>query len=144
MFEHGIGVLPINEKALLATQSGQSIHMYGAGVLQNQVTVISPDFGSIWQESIIRTPRGVYGVDTYAKKIWRVTYNNSFETISDMKVQRFLNDNIKLSESDKKPIIGIKNVKTHFNNFKGDVMFTFYNEAVDANWNLCYNERMDK
>lgn len=144
VFEHGIGVLPINEKALLATQSGQSIHMYGAGVLQNQVTVISPDFGSIWQESIIKTPIGVYGVDTYAKKIWRVTYNNSFETISDMKVQRFLNDNIKLSESDKKPIIGIKNVKTHFNNFKGDVMFTFYNEAVDANWNLCYNERMGK
>ena len=144
VFEHGIGILPINEKALLATQSGQSIHMYGAGVLQNQVTVISPDFGSIWQESIIKTPRGVYGVDTYAKKIWRVTYNNSFETISDMKVQRFLNDNIKLSESDKKPIIGIKNVKTHFNNFKGDVMFTFYNEAVDANWNLCYNERMGK
>ena len=58
--------------------------MYGAGVLQNQVTVISPDFGSIWQESIIRTPIGVYGVDTYAKKIWRVTYNNSFETISDL------------------------------------------------------------
>ena len=144
VFEHGIGILPINEKALLATQSGQSIHMYGAGVLQNQISVISPDFGSIWQESIIKTPRGVYGVDTYAKKIWRVTYNNSFETISDMKVQRFLNDNIKLSESDKKPIIGIKNVKTHFNNFKGDVMFTFYNEAVDANWNLCYNERMDK
>ena len=144
IFEHGIGILPINEKALLATQSGQSIHMYGAGVLQNQISVISPDFGSIWQESIIKTPRGVYGVDTYAKKIWRVTYNNSFETISDMKVQRFLNDNIKLSESDKKPIIGIKNVKTHFNNFKGDIMFTFYNEAVDTNWNLCYNERMDK
>ena len=132
IFEHGIGIIPVNEKALLSTQSGQSIHMYGAGVLQNQISVISPDFGSIWQESIIRTPRGVYGVDTYAKKIWRVTYNGGFETISDMKVQKFLNDNIKLSESDKKPIIGIKNVKTHFNNFKGDVMFTFYNEATDT------------
>ena len=144
IFEHGIGIIPVNEKALLSTQSGQSIHMYGAGVLQNQISVISPDFGSIWQESIIRTPRGVYGVDTYAKKIWRVTYNGGFETISDMKVQKFLNDNIKLSESDKKPIIGIKNVKTHFNNLKGDVMFTFYNEATDTDWNLCYNERMDK
>ena len=144
IFEHGIGVIPVNEKALLSTQSGQSIHMYGAGVLQNQISVISPDFGSIWQESIIRTPRGVYGVDTYAKKIWRVTYNGGFETISDMKVQRFLNDNIKLSEEDKKPIIGIKNVKTHFNNFKGDIMFTFYNTSNNTNWNLCYNERMDK
>ena len=144
IFEHGIGVIPVNEKALLSTQSGQSIHMYGAGVLQNQISVISPDFGSIWQESIIRTPRGVYGVDTYAKKIWRVTYNGGFETISDMKVQRFLNDNIKLSEEDKKPIIGAKNVKTHFNNFKGDIMFTFYNTSNNTNWNLCYNERMDK
>lgn len=144
IFEHGIGVIPVNEKALLSTQSGQSIHMYGAGVLQNQISVISPDFGSIWQESIIRTPRGVYGVDTYAKKIWRVTYNGGFETISDMKVQRFLNDNIKLSEEDKKPIIGARNVKTHFNNFKGDIMFTFYNTSNNTNWNLCYNERMDK
>lgn len=46
VFEHGIGILPINEKALLATQSGQSIHMYGAGVLQNQISLISSDFGS--------------------------------------------------------------------------------------------------
>ena len=63
IFEHGIGIIPVNEKALLSTQSGQSIHMYGAGVLQNQISVISPDFGSIWQESIIRTPRGVYGCE---------------------------------------------------------------------------------
>ena len=69
VFEHGLGIIPINEKALLATQSGQSIHMYGAGVLQNQISLVSPDFGSIWPESIIRTPMGVYGVDTSAKKI---------------------------------------------------------------------------
>jgi len=47
IFEHGVGILPVNEKALLSTQTGQSVHMYGAGVLQNQVTVINPDFGSI-------------------------------------------------------------------------------------------------
>jgi hypothetical protein len=44
-----------------------------------------------------------------------------------MKIQRFLNDNIKLNELDKYPIIALKNVKTHYNNYKGDVMFTFYN-----------------
>lgn len=143
VFEHGIGVLPINEKALLATQSGQSIHMYGAGVLQNQISLISPDFGSTWPESIIRTPIGIYGVDTYAKKIW-VYSNNGLRTISDMKIQRFLNDNITLKEQDKYPIIGLKNVKSHYNNFKGDVMFTFYNDEKGTTWNLCYNERMDK
>ena len=143
VFEHGIGILPINEKALLATQSGQSIHMYGAGVLQNQISLISPDFGSIWPESIIRTPIGIYGVDTYAKKIW-VYSNNGLRTISDMKIQKFLNDNITLREQDKYPIIGLKNVKSHYNNFKGDVMFTFYNDDEGTTWNLCFNERMDK
>jgi len=44
-----------------------------------------------------------------------------------MKIQRFLNDNIKLQEEDKYPIVGLRNVKTHYNNYKGDVMFTFYN-----------------
>ena len=143
VFEHGIGILPINEKALLATQSGQSIHMYGAGVLQNQISLISPDFGSTWPESIIRTPIGIYGVDTCAKKIW-VYSNNGLRTISDMKIQKFLNDNITLREQDKYPIIGLKNVKSHYNNFKGDVMFTFYNDDEGTTWNLCFNERMDK
>lgn len=142
VFEHGVGYIPVNEKALVSTQSGQSIHMYGAGVLQNQITVINPDFGSIWQDSIIRTPVGLYGVDTTAKKIWRFSQQNGFETISDLKIQKFLNDNIKLNELDKTVKVALRNVKTHYNNFKGDVMFTFYND--DVAWNICYNERMNK
>lgn len=144
VFEHGLGIIPINEKALIQTNTGQSIHMYGAGVLQNQITLISPDFGSIWQESVIRTPMGIYGVDTYAKKIWRYSENKGLECISDMKVQSFLNQFVKFKETDKYPTIAIKNVKSHFNNYKGDVMFTFYNYAQNTVWNLCYNERMDR
>ena len=143
-FEHGLGVVPINEKALMQTTTEQSIHLYGAGVLQKQISLITPNYGSIWPESIIRTPIGIYGVDTYAKKIWRYTDNNGFETISDMKIQRFLNDNIKLNESDKYPTIALKNVKSHYNNYKGDVMFTFYNFVEGKEWNFCYNERMNK
>ena len=144
VFEHGVGLMPVNEKALVSTQSGQSIHMYGADVLQNQITVLNPDFGSTWSDSIIKTPIGVYGIDTTAKKIWRVSQQNGFETISDMKVQKFLNENIKLNELDKTVIIGVRNVKTHYNNFKGDVMFTFYNDNKSVAWNLCFNERLGK
>ena len=144
IFEHGIGVVPVNQQALMSTTTGQSIHLYGAGVLQSKVSVVTPDFGSIWPESIIKTPIGVYGVDTHAKKIWRYTTSNGFETISDMKIQRFLNDNIKLKEEDKYPTIGLRNVKTHYNNYKGDVMFTFYNFTEGKEWNFCFNERMNK
>lgn len=144
IFEHGIGIVPVNQQALMATTTGQSIHLYGVGVLQSRVSVVTPDFGSIWPESIIKTPIGVYGVDTFAKKIWRYTQANGFETISDMKIQRFLNDNIKLKEEDKYPTIGLRNVKTHYNNYKGDVMFTFYNFTEGEEWNFCFNERMNK
>jgi hypothetical protein len=61
-----------------------------------------------------------------------------------MKVQRFLNDNITLLEEDKYPTIGLRNVKSHYNNYKGDVMFTFYNFTEGKEWHLCYNERMGR
>lgn len=143
VFEHGLAIIPINEKALISTSTGQSIHMYGAGVLQTQVSLISPDYGSIWAESIIRTPYGVYGVDTYAKKIWRYSDQKGLELLSDMKIQRFLNDHITLYEHEKYPTIAVRNVKSHFNNYKGDIMFTFYNDDREE-WNFCYNERLDK
>ena len=81
--------------------------------------------GSQWAESVVKTPYAVYGVDTVAKKIWR-TDGKILETISDFKVNKFLVDNLSLSERETTPIIGIRNVKTHYNANKNDVMFTFY------------------
>ena len=141
IFEHGIGIIPVNPKALLQTQQGQSIHLYGSSVLESQVSVLNSDFGTIWPESIIQTPTGVYGVDTYAKKIWRVNAQG-VEILSDMKIQQYLNDHIQLSEDDKYPLISLLNVKTHYNNNKGDVIFTFYNYKKDEEWSICYNERI--
>ncbi len=138
VFEHGLAMIPVNEKALMQTTTEQTIHIYGHGVLPEQLSIISQDFGSLWAESVIRTPIGIYGVDTSAKKIWKYTDQNGLETISDLKLQRFLNDNINLDLT-RQPYLGITNVKTHYNNYKGDVMFTFYHK--DISWNLCYNER---
>lgn len=143
VFEHGIGVIPINPKALMTTENMQTIHLYGSGVMDSQISPISEDLGSIWPESVVRTPNGVYGVDTAAKKIWFVplgaTSLGQVKCISDMKIQHFLNAHINLKEADKVPIVALRNVKAHFNNFKGDVMFTLYD--ADTIWNMCWNER---
>ena len=64
VFEHGCGIVPINEKALLSTAQGQSIHLYGSQVIQSQVTIVSQDYGTTWEDSIVVTPNGIYGVDT--------------------------------------------------------------------------------
>ena len=130
VFEHGIGLVTLNN---LATHPSQIL---------SDLNVISDIYGSQWKDSIIKTPSGVYGVDTVAKKIWRVK-SGQIEIISDVKVQEFLNQNITLSERELTPVIGVRNVKTIYNAFKHDVMFTFYDNLQgisEKSWNLCWNE----
>jgi hypothetical protein len=130
VFEHGIGLISINNSAEHPSQ------------ILSDVNIISDKYGSQWKDSIIKTPSGVYGVDTVAKKIWRVK-EGQIELISDMRVQEFLNQNITLSERELTPILGVRNVKTVYNAFKHDIMFTFYDNlhgVHEKSWNLCWNE----
>ena len=143
VFEHGVVLLPVNERIQTGEGNGGAIFINTKNVLpENPQIVLSDMIGSQWAESVVKTPYAVYGVDTVAKKIWR-TDGKNLETISDFKVNKFLVDNLLLSERETTPIIGIRNVKTHYNANKNDVMFTFYDQKYgfeDKAWNLCYNE----
>lgn len=129
VFEHGIGTLPINRQPQNAAEASPWLSQ--TSVLPSQVSVVTRDYGSMWKDSVIQTPEGfIYGVDTVAKKIWRLHPNGQqLEFISDFKVQKFLNDHITLSEYDYKEYLGHINVKTHYNAFKKDVMFTYYRDV---------------
>ena len=147
VFEHGIGILPVNERILAGSGEGEPVFINTQNVLPEEVTVISDSLGSQWGESIIKSNKGyVYGVDTVAKKIWRVG-GQDIQILSDFKVGKFLIDNISLGEREITPKIGLRNVKTHYNNNKNDVLFTFYDETYkdeEKVWNLCYNELLDQ
>ena len=142
VFEHGIGLAPVNERIMTGSGAGGSVSINTSNVLPETLNMITTDYGTQWSDSVIQTPHGVYGVDTVAKKIWKYA-GSQIELLSDDKMQKFLNDNIFLSDKDVTPIVGIRNVKSHYNAFKKDVMFTFYNckdSYEDQAWNLCYNE----
>ena len=143
VFEHGIGIAVINERVLAGNGDGEPVFINTNNVLPEELTIISDTYGTQWSESVVKSEAGyVYGVDTIAKKIWRVK-GQQIEILSDFKVNKFLVDNISLGEKEKFPIIGIKNVKTHYNNNKKDIMFTFYDDVYkdeEKVWNLCYNE----
>ena len=124
VMEHGLGLVPVNPKALMQTTTGEAIHIYGYGVLPDEMTIISQDYGSKYEHSVIRTPIGIYGIDVDAKKIWRFSDKQGFETISDMKIETYLKDNLKEIPVE----MGIKDIRAHYNGNKGDVMFTFYDE----------------
>ena len=141
VFEHGITVLQVNERSLL-NQEGNVYISADKVISQYPARILSDTFGSQWKDSILKTPYGLFGVDTVARKIWK-TNGDTIECISDFKVQKFLNDNISLTERELTPIIGIRNVKTHYNHFKNDVIFTFYdnlNSVYEQAWSLCFNE----
>ena len=146
IFEHGIALIAVNERAVAGEGAGGNIYITTSNVLPQNPKIISDTFGSQWKDSIVKTPLGIYGVDTVGKKIWR-TNGDTFECISDFRVQEFLNKNITLSERELQPVIGVRNIKTHYNKFKRDVMFTFYDNLYgfeEKVWNLCYNELMGK
>jgi hypothetical protein len=142
VFEHAVGIVKVNRDALIPTDDGTKIAVGAIKVLSDTPIMLSTDFGSQWPESVCRSDQYIYGIDTVAKKIWR-TNGQNFECISDFRVQKFLNDNITLGERELTPVIGVRNVKTHYNANKKDVMFTFYDNTYgfeEKVWNLCWNE----
>jgi hypothetical protein len=65
VFHHGLGVLALNEQMSQAENA--------LGYLPTELNMtLSPDYGSMWKDSIIETPKGIYGIDTVAKVIWKV------------------------------------------------------------------------
>lgn len=141
VMEHGLGLVPVNPKALMQTTTGETVHIYGYGVLPDEMTIISQDYGSKYEHSVIRTPIGIYGIDVDAKKIWRVSDKQGFETISDIRVETYLKDYLKPLAIE----MGTADIRTHYNGKKGDLMFTWnkWNKEIEE-WELysiCYNER---
>lgn len=118
IFTHGIGVIDMT-------------NLNGKTALEflPELTIIHQDFGSMWKDSIIKTDQGIFGVDSVAKKIWLIQ-GTQVTVISDMKVQKFLNDNLEMSEFIFRPYVGHINIKSHYNKFKEDVMFTYYNDIL--------------
>ena len=143
IFEHAIGIAVINERVLAGQGDGEPVFINTQNILPEELTIITDSYGTQCPESVIKSEAGyVYGIDTVAKKIWRVK-GQEIEILSDFKVNKFLVDNITISERELYPVIGIKNIKTHYNNNKKDVIFTFYDNLhkdEENVWSLCYNE----
>ena len=147
IFEHAIGIAVVNERVLAGGGDGEPVFINTQNVLPEELTIISDTYGTQWGDSVVKSEAGyVYGIDTNAKKIWRVK-GQQIEILSDFKVNKFLINNISLGERELYPTVGLRNVKTHYNNNKKDIIFTFYDDVYkdeEKAWSLCYNELLDQ
>lgn len=146
--EHGILALAVKERVQAGNGNNGLVFINSPNVLPENSVIISDTYGSTWPESIIQTPYGVFGVDAVAKKIWYTNgTTHGFQLISDFRIQSFLNKG--LSMWNKELELNKTNIKSHYNAFKNDVMFTAYDynnvDVVgrdyneDVMWNICYN-----
>lgn len=122
VFEHGIGILSLSETMPAAKGPEE--------YLPAEVSVVTQDIGSMWKDSVIQTQGYIYGLDTVAKILWRIDSSGKFTNLSQIRVEKFLIDSIDLSEFVRSPYVGRVNVKSHYNAFKHDVMFTYYNDIL--------------
>jgi hypothetical protein len=146
IFEHGVGLASINDRPIVSEQDGTSVFVNDALVLPPLLQPLSETYGTQWPQSIVKTNNFVYGIDHKGKKIWR-TDGETFQLISDFKVQKFLNDNITLTSREKTPFLGLRNIESHHNAFKEDLMFTYYDVNTfegTQKWNLCFNEQLNR
>ena len=145
VFEHGIGIIAVD--SVVKVDNDKIVNT--GEVLADKVTMLTDTYGSQWIDSVILTGDGsssdqgaIYGVDTTNKAIWMVS-GSSFKVISNACIEPFLNKNITLTERELTPVVGIRNVKTHYVHYKKDVLFTFYDHLTgfeENAWNLVYNE----
>ena len=105
VFEHGIGIVQVNMDSYSKNLDSE---ISVTKAIPDIPTIISSIYGSKWKDSIIKTPGGIYGFDTDAKRIWRYTAQG-LEIISDFKVNKFLNNNTTVGNYDK-VILGLTNV----------------------------------
>ena len=151
VFQHGIGLLSVNRS--IGSEADATPYLASRNVLPAQVSIITPDYGSMWKDSVLKVPDKpiIFGVDTVARKIWMLS-TEGIKFISDHVVTKFLNDFVNLSEYDFEEYQGHINVKTHYNAFKQDVIFTYYKDIPEygddgkiikwsegTTWSLCYN-----
>lgn len=133
--EHGILLIPVNERALAAEGSGGNVYINTSNVLPDNPNILSDTYGSKWEDSVIQTPYGIFGIDADSKRIWKCD-GEHVEIISEFKVQQFLNAYLQTTIG--KNILTC-NIKSHYNAQKNDVMFTLYDSEAKNYWNLCYN-----
>lgn len=127
IFHNGIGTIPVNDRSIVGNGEGDGSEIYidDASVLGGNIQMMSTEFGSNQQFSVIQTGTSVYGVDYERGKIWAVT-REGFSILSDFKVQKVVKE-YKDSLFGKMPLI-----KANYDTVRNDIVFSFYHVLDDT------------
>ena len=124
IFERGVGVVPINQRTMVSEQTG-GVFLDDAQVLAQKMQIISSEYGSDQQFSIIKTDGYVYGVDLQKNRVWRIEGNSGgygLSVISDFAVQSILN--VYKNRLSNNTMLDV--VKANYDRERNNVIFSYY------------------
>ncbi len=122
VYDNGVATVGVDERSMVPGTEGD-IYMDSAKALASKSEVKSAIFGSNQPKSVIVSNKHVYGVDVNQYKIWR-TNGETFEAISDLKVQSWLKSTIDSMSS----VLDSTTIFTVFSTYdarKSEMSFTF-------------------
>ena len=132
IFEQGVGVIPVNQRTMMSEENG-GVFIDNAQVLAPKMQILSTEYGSDQQFSIIKTDLAVYGCDLRKNKIWKVTKEEGLNIISDFAVQsivkefkeRLIGTNLNASLNESNSALSF--VKANYDRELNNVMFSYFN-----------------
>lgn len=140
--ERAIHILNYNDRIQVAGDGTGPIFASSEGRLsQYPLRVISTEFGSQHQWSVVKTKTGIAGIDARMKTMWMVS-GDQMENVSQFKIQSKLRsetdvfrfNDVEISKTD---------IRGGYNQLTGDVYFVFYDQSVPDSQNyftIGYNE----
>lgn len=124
IFEHGIGVAPIEQRVETANDLAGGVFIQPSDVLPPKLGIASAEIGCQHPKSIVQTPSAIYGVDVSKSVIWQ--FRDGLMGISDQGFASFVRIN------------GLNNPRSGYDFDNKEVIFT-----TDA-YTLCFKEGLEK
>lgn len=124
VFEHGVGVGPVNERIQTGSDSAGAIFVEPSGVLPPKLGNFSKEIGAQNGFHVIQTPQGIYGIDKSRSKIWQI--KEGMVVISDMGFQQLMEKS------------SLTTITLGYDPQYHEVLFT------TDEWTLCFKEGLEK
>jgi hypothetical protein len=131
--ERGFGLLPINEQALISTNTTSKLVIGEGGILE-RYNYISTESGLLDRKELVSTKYGIFWTDRINSSLCFYTGGDSTMTLKDLKLEKGMNSWISESIKYDEPVY------LSYNDYTKDVYFSF----VSLGKTLVYNTLADE
>lgn len=139
--EHALGIIPVNDRAILSTGATNETLLLGNTGLMNDYVYISNISGTIHRDSLVEGTNGLYYYDSYNNNLMCYTGENIYSLSTVKGISSWLHENLNGEIKNTNNLTNSSNrfgVSSGYDSINNRVIFTFYD--TDFSDTVSYNE----